>query len=421
MYCPQKTSIAILFALGQLFGSPVVADDWPQWRGPDRSGVSLERDLSTSWPAEGPPQVWLFRNCGLGYSGPAVVAERLYIMGARDNAEQLICLRVTDGSELWAVQVGDVLTNNWGDGPRGTPTVDGDRVYGLSGQGNLVCVSAMDGTLLWKARMEDFGGSVPGWGYTESVLIDGPRLICTPGGEQGAIVALDKLTGQRIWQSSDFAEPAQYASPTVADFNGIRQYIQLTEKNLVGINAENGAVVWRAEWPGSTAVIPTPIWRNDMVYATSGYGAGCNLFRINADNRAESLYDDDARKVMKNHHGGVVLVGEHVYGYSDSTGWVCQEWLTGKLMWRERSQLGKGSVICAGGMLYCLTEEDGIVALVEPSPAGWREVSRFTLEPKSEVRSPSGGIWTHPVVANGKLYLRDQDLLFSFDVQQKSH
>jgi outer membrane protein assembly factor BamB len=235
------------------------------------------------------------------------------------------------------------------------------------------------------------------------------------------LVALDKLTGERIWQSSDFTDPAQYASPIVVEVHGNRQYVQLTETSVVGIQAEDGGVAWRAEWPGSTAVIPTPIWRAGHLYATSGYGAGCNLFKIDPLDHVEALYDDEARKVMKNQHGGVVLVGEQLYGYSDSAGWVCQEWLSGKPLWRERSLLGKGAIVSAGGMLYCLTEEEGIVALVEPSPAGWSEISRFTLEPTSQLRSPSGGIWSHPVVANGKLYVRDQELLFCFDVRQESH
>jgi outer membrane protein assembly factor BamB len=393
------------------------AEDWPQWRGPDRTGISSEQDLLPSWPADGPPQVWLFRNCGLGYSGPAIVGDRLYIMGARDEKEWLLCLSATDGTELWAAEIGDVLSNDWGDGPRGTPTVDGQFVYGLGGQGSLVCVNTRDGRVTWRVAMQDFGGSIPFWGYAESVLIDGDRLICTPGGEQGAMLALNKLTGAKIWQSTDFTDGAQYASTIAADVNGTRQYLQLTQESVVGINAEDGTLAWRTDWPGSTAVIPTPIFHEGYVYVTSGYGAGCNLLKVGPNNQVTSVYDQQARRVMKNHHGGVVLVDGHIYGYSDSAGWICQEFLTGQQKWRERFALEKGALTYADGKLYCLGEEDGTVALVQASPDGWNEISRFTLSPLSEVRSPRGRVWTHPVVANGKLYLRDQDLLFCFDLQ----
>ncbi len=397
------------------------ADDWPQWRGPDRTEISAEKDLLKAWPEQGPQQDWLFRNCGLGYSGPAVVGDRLYIMGARDKVEMMICLRVDDGTEVWTAEIGEALSNGWGDGPRGTPTVDGEHVYGMGGQGNLVCINTHDGTVVWQTSMQDFGGSTPGWGYTESVLVDGDRLICTPGGEQGTMLALNKHTGEKIWQTSDFTENAHYSSAIVAEPHGVRQYIQLTEKFVFGVDAANGNVLWRTDWPGATAVIPTPIYHDGYVYATSGYGAGCDLFQIGADNEVTSLYDEDSRKLMKNHHGGVVLVDGYIYGYSDSGGWMCQEFLTGELKWRERSALPKGSLTYADGMLYCLGENEGTVALVEASPEGWSEVSRFSLSPLSEVRSPRGHVWTHPVVANGKLYVRDQDLLFCFDIRQKSN
>jgi outer membrane protein assembly factor BamB len=411
--------LALLSFIHTSYLSQVAAEDWPQWRGPERTDVSTESNLLQEWPAEGPTRVWLFRNCGLGYSGPAVVGNRLYIMGARDEKEWLLALDVADGSEVWAIELGPALDNDWGNGPRGTPTVDGDRVYALSGQGMLVCVNALDGAEQWKARMEDFGGSVPNWGYTESVLVDDDRVICTPGGGQGTLLALNKLTGEKIWQSADLQDRAHYSSPIVAEHNGVRQYIQVTESTVFGANAASGAILWRTDWPGKVAVIPTPVFRDGHVYVTSGYNAGCNLFRLGDDFSVTPLYDDDTRKVMKNHHGGVVLLGEHVYGYSDQVGWVCQELMTGKMVWREREALGKGTQTAASGMLICLSESDGHVALVEASPEGWKEKSRFTLDPQSEVRSPKGRIWTHPVVANGKLYLRDQDLLFCFDVQQK--
>ncbi|MCA9168067.1 MAG: PQQ-like beta-propeller repeat protein [Planctomycetales bacterium] len=403
--------------------SSVAAENWPQWRGPNRTDISSETKLLEEWPEGGPPRVWLFEDCGMGYSGPAIVGDRLYILGARGEedaqTEQLICVDVKTGKEVWSAEIGELLTNGWGDGPRGTPTVDGDFVYAISGKGNVVCVKASDGSVVWSKNMTDFGGSIPNWGYTESPLVDGDKVICTPGGDSGTMLALNKTNGETVWQSADWQDKAHYSSAIVAEHNGIRQYIQLTNESVAGINAENGAVVWKADRHGEVAVIPTPIFHDGYVYVTSGYNIGCDLFKIDDQNNATQLYDDEARKVMKNHHGGVVLIDGHIYGHSDRVGWLCQELETGKMVWREREALGKGSVTSADGMLYCMSEDDGDVALVKATTKGWQEVSRFRLEPQSEIRNPRGRIWTHPVIANGKLYLRDQDKLIAYDIEQK--
>ncbi len=394
--------------------------NWPQWRGPDRTDLSQEKGLLKEWPKGGPPRVWLFKDCGLGYSGPSIVGQRLFIMGARKGKEQLICLDVDTSKELWSAKMSDeVYENNWGDGPRGTPTVDGEMVYALGASGDLVCAQVADGTIVWKARMQDFGGQVPEWGYAESPLVDGDQVVCTPGRSQGAIVALNKLTGEMIWQSEDFNDGAQYASLVIADYQGTRQYVQLTQQSVASVAAKTGELLWRTEWPGKTAVIPTPIYHDGYVYVTSGYGAGCKLLKLEPNNQVKEVYEAKAKKVMKNHHGGVLLYQGYLYGHSDGTGWLCQDWLTGEQVWRERSKLGKGAIAFADGMLYCLSEEDGDVALVEASPKGWSEKGRFTLEPQTKLRKDAGRIWTHPVIVRGKLFLRDQELLFCYDVKAK--
>jgi len=389
--------------------------DWPQWRGPDRTDVSKETGLLKSWPEGGPKQVWLNKDAGLGYAGFAIVGDTLYTMGARNNTEMLIAIAAQDGKQKWAVPMSGQLKNKWGDGPRGTPTVDGDHVYALSGTGSLFCAKISDGTVVWKKSMADLGGKTPGWGYTESVLVDGDKVVCTPGGKEGAIVAFNKTTGDLLWQSKEFTEGAQYASIIVAEHNGKRQYIQLTMSKLVGLDADNGKVLWTSDFPGKTAVIPTPIFKDGHVYITAGYGVGCKLVKIGPDNKPADVYQNES---MINHHGGVVLVGDYLYGYSDKGGWTCQEFLTGKVAWAEK-KLGKGAVTFADGMLYLLEESSGTVVLIEASPKGWNEHGRFKLSPQTTQRSPSGKIWTHPVINDGKLYLRDQELLFCFDVKGK--
>ena len=386
--------------------------DWPQWRGPDRSDVSKETGLLKTWPRGGPKRVWLYTNAGNGYSGPAIANGKFFILGTRAGSEILLILDANTGKELVATKLGAVLDNNWGDGPRGTPTVDGDRVYAMSGMGDLVCLDIAGGKIQWQTSMEDLGGERPNWGYTESVLVDGAQVVCTPGGSKGAVAALDKMTGKVLWQSKEFTDPAHYSSIVPAQINGAPQYVQRTEKTVVGISPRDGKLLWKTSFPGRTAVIPTPIVRGNEVYVTAGYGAGCKLVRIEADNQVTEVYQN---KVMKNHHGGVILVGDHIYGYADP-GWACQDFKTGDPVWNHR-KFGKGAIGYADGMLYCLEESSGTVALVEASPKGWNEHGRFTLDPQTKIRSSSGRIWTHPVVSNGKLYLRDQDLIYCYDVK----
>ena len=307
-----------------------------------------------------------------------------------------------------------MLENDWGDGPRSTPNVDGEFVYAMSGRGMLVCVRAKDGKEIWRTTMEDLGGKIPQWGYAESVLIDGDRLLCTPGGPQGTIAALDKATGKVIWRSTELDDFAQYASIIKAEFNGQPQYVQLLEARVVGLAPDDGRLLWESPWPGGVAMVPTPIAHDGYVFVTSGYGAGCKLVKVGPEDQADIVYED---KLMKNHHGGVILLDGYLYGFSDSVGWLCMDWLSGKQKWREKEALGKGAIAYADGRFYCLGEEEGTVVLIDASPDGWKEHGRFTLKPHTQIRKDKGHIWTHPVIVNGKLYLRDQDLIYCYDVE----
>ncbi len=394
--------------------TPLRSQDWPGWRGADRTDVSHEKGLLKEWPEGGPKQLWTSKKCGVGYSGFAVVKDSLYTMGGYAESTKLICLNTETGDIRWRKDMSEnVLENGWGDGPRGTPTVDGDFVYAMSGAGVLVCAKTSDGEIVWSASMRDFGGRTPNWGYTESVLVDGDQVICTPGGRDGAILALNKTNGEKIWQTKDFTDAADYSSLIVAVHNQQRQYIQLTQKSIVGVAANNGSVLWKSSWPGRTAVVPTPIFKDGLVYVSSGYGVGCKLVELGGKEPKE-IYEN---KTMKNQHGGVILIENHLYGYSDNVGWLCQNFKTGDTVWSDRRSLGKGAVACADGMLYCISEDRGEVVLIEASTKGWSEKGRFTLDPESEYRPSRGKRWTHPTIANGKLYLRDQELVFCYDVK----
>ena len=389
------------------------AADWNQWRGEGRRGHSPDTGLLKKWPDGGPKRLWLFENCGYGYSAPSVVGGKIFTMGARDDITQLICLDEASGNELWATDIGVIYKNRWGDGPRGTPTVDDGLVYALGGKGDLVCVNATNGDVVWKKSLtKDFGGKLQNWGYTESVLIDGQKLICTPGGKDGSIVALNKKSGEVIWRSAGLTDNAQYSSPIVIQHDDQRQYVQLFMKTLAGVSADDGKVLWSIEFRGRTAVVPTPIHSDGHVYVTAGYGVGCKQIKLGKQD-PDITYENEN---IVNHHGGVILLDGLLYGHSDKNGWTCQDFKTGNVVWRSED-LGKGAIGYADGMFYCLEEKSGAVVLIEASKEAWVERGRFKLDPQTKIRSKHGKIWTHPVIVNGKLLLRDQDLVYCYDVK----
>jgi outer membrane protein assembly factor BamB len=409
---PNFLAWGIAFA----FIVPAAAGDWPQWRGPKRDGISTETGLLKTWPSKGPPLAWKANGLGPGYSSVAVVQGRIFTMGDGADSSSVRALDL-NGKPLWTAKLGKPGGGDGYPGPRGTPTIDGELVFAIGQYGDLVCVEAATGKEHWRKNLEkDFGGRMmSGWGYSESPLVDGDKLVCTPGGAKGTIVALNKTTGETIWQSKEFTDTAAYASLISSDLGGKHQYIQLTGASVAGVAAENGQLLWKAQRRGSTAVIATPIAWENYVYVTSSYGIGCNLFKVTvagSEFKAEEVYEN---KVMANHHGGVVSVGNHVYGYSGDKAWICQEFKTGKMVWEEKGKLGKGSLVYADGHLYLRSEGGkGTVALVEATPSGYKEKGRFDQPGRSDKNS-----WPHPVIADGKLYLRDQDLLLCYDVKQK--
>lgn len=434
----MKTRLALVAVCVGSLALSVLADDWPGYRGPNRDARSKEAGLLKKWPPNGPPLAWTFDQTGLGYSGPAIVGDRLYIMGARGDSEYLIALDIKDKpKELWAAKIGPTFAwkgNNWNTGPNATPSVDGDLIFALGGQGILICVDK-DGKDVWRknlpaemgAEVNPIGGGPEklGWGFAWSPLVDGDKLIIVPGSKQGELAALNKKDGKVLWQSKQLTGQATYASPLVATIGGVRQYIQLTYDKVVGVAgvaASDGKLLWhyQKKQDFTDCVIPTPIVHEDHVYFTVGFSYGCDLMKVSKKGdgfeteQVASYKPNKIFKSMQNQSGGVVLVDEHVYGYSDGKGWVCQNLKTGATVWSEKQKLGRGSLVYADGHLYCYGEDDGVVVLIEASPKGWTEHGRFELPKKSTQNLKSGKLWTHPVIANGKLYLRDQELLFCF-------
>jgi outer membrane protein assembly factor BamB len=594
-------------ALLLLFPGALAAQDWPQWRGPNRDGVSAETGLLKEWPASGPKQLWQVDRVGVAYSSLSVKGGRLYTQGDLSGVEHVVCLNAEDGRIVWAVQPapvaarltqkvaselkamdrdgdgkideaealarlgwsfnqfdrpvegdpmaiatarakrliakldknGDgkldflefgpglrdkaaeidtvdksadvealakrrtaallealdkdkdgrlsraeaagvlgslfdkiakidpatkkkeefltaeaiqayfakfepgrdgVLTeeeiarydaakfpgrdgiltadelrstyggyrNDFGDGPRGTPTLDGDVLYAEGGNGDLCCLEAATGKTVWHLNLvSDLGGSVPGWGYSESPLVLGDWLIVTPGGKKGTLAALEKKTGKVVWRSEGDSEGAQYSSPIMAELGGVRQIVQMASKSVFGVRADDGRHLWAyTKANNGTANICTPVPWKDHVFASSDYGTGGGLVRIATDGAgAEEVYFE---KKMANHHGGIVRVGEYLYGFGNG-GLICMNFMTGKVAWVNRS-VGKGSLVCAEGMLYCLGEGHQM-ALVEANPQEYRERGRFKID---NLGRPS---WAHPVVADGRLYIRNLERLAAYDVK----
>jgi outer membrane protein assembly factor BamB len=401
-------------------GAVVVADDWPQWQGPDRNAVSKETGLFKVWPKDGPPLAWKANGLGGGDTAPSVAGGRIYGMGNRGGDEIVWCLAETDGKELWSEQIGPAvkqLMPQSKEGPGCTPTVDGERLYALGMGGDLVCLRVKDHAELWRVSLtKDFGGTVPTWSYRESPLVDGDKLICTPGGPDAALVALDKATGKTIWKSKvPGSRGPAYASAIAIDAAGQRQYVQITRGTLAGVAAADGKVLWTYARPANRNGIncTTPLYHDGQVFATSAYGAGGGLVKLVPDGdgvKAEEVY---FTKSMENHHGGVILHDGYLYGAHGGLGGgrlVCLDFKTGKVVWDELA-VQKGSVAFADGRLYYRTET-GTVLLIEPDPQKYSERGRFTQPGRT--RSPA---WAHPVIANGKLYIRDQDVLFCYDVK----
>jgi outer membrane protein assembly factor BamB len=415
----MKNSIAtlgILTVAAFLAGPGASAGDWPQWRGPNRDDRSTETGLLKSWPAGGPPLAWKATGIGGGFSGVSVADGKVFTMGDAAESSYVRALAEKDGEILWSAKVGAPGGGDGHPGPRCTPTVDGNLVFALGQQGDLVCLQVADGKEVWRKSMKTHfdGKMMSGWGYSESLLADGDLLVCTPGGFRGTMVALNKKTGEVVWRSADWKDSASYSSVIIATIGGVKQYVQLTDASVAGIAPDSGRVLWTAGRKGRTAVVATPIVHDDHAYVTSAYGVGCNLFQITKTGDEFTAKEVYANKVMANHHGGVVLLDGRLYGYSDGKGWMCQDFKTGEEVWSSKA-LGKGSLTYADGCFYLRDEGGrGTIVLIEASPKEYKELSRFNQPDRSRENS-----WPHPVIANGKLYIRDQNVLLCYDIKAK--
>jgi outer membrane protein assembly factor BamB len=395
------------------------AGDWPQWRGPNRDGMSQETGLLKQWPADGPKLIWQIKDIGSGFSTPAIVGDRIYLLSNNGtNDEACLCLKLSDGDHVWSTHLGRV--GNPQQQPsypaaRSTPTVDGDSVYALGSDGDLACLEAATGKVRWKKSLrKDFGGQPGQWAYAESPLVDGDAVLCTPGGPSATVVALNKKSGEPIWKSSiPEAGQAAYASITIANIDGVKQYVQFLQNGVYGINAKDGKALWHYDRTakGSMANIPTPVVHDSLVYSGAGQSGG-GLAKV-ADSAgkfsAENVYFSNK---LPTAIGGAVLVGDYLYGTNASL-LMCLDFKTGNEKWHNRS-IAAASVLYADGNLY-LHGENGDVAFVQATPDGYHEKGRFT--PPGQPDRGQAKAWAYPVVANGKLFIRDANVMWCYDIK----
>jgi outer membrane protein assembly factor BamB len=397
---------------------PTPAADWPQWRGPDRTGVSQETGLLDRWPKDGPKLLWKAAGLGGGYATPSVAAGKVFLMGSKDDEEFLFALDAATGKQLWSIRVGKVGENDGPNypGPRAAPSIAGELLYTLGSDGDLVCARTDSGKVVWRKHLEtEFEGKRGTWAYCESPLVDGDVLVCTPGGSRATLLALDRKTGKVLWQTKKPSRNyAGYASAVAAQAGKTKLYVQFLGAGVVGVDARDGKLLWEYRKNVGGTNCATPIVHDGLVFtsAPGDQGAGGDaLLRLMPTNGGVEVKEVYYLRNLMNHHGGVVRIGEHLYG-TGRGGLVCLEFRTGKVKWRHRS-IGPGSLLAADGHLY-LRGQRGEVALIEASPAGYREKGRFRQPHRSRFAT-----FAHPVVAGGRLYLRDEAVLLCYDVKAR--
>lgn len=403
---------------------PAVADDWPQFRGPNRDGISNEKGIFSQLKRSKPTLAWIGSGVGDGYASVAVVGDFLYTTGNQSGSQMVSAMSIQDGTVAWSTPISTGVPQHGYEGSRSTPAVDGDRLYVVASNGAICCLNRETGEIVWKRDFQDWGGKMmSGWGFSESPLVDGNWVLCTPGGNSAVMVALDKRTGKEIWKTpldqnpdgKDLNEGAGYASIVISNGGRVKQYVQLVGKGVIGVRASDGKLMWRyVGVANTTANIPTVIASGNNIFCSTGYDTGSALLELSPSGRNEVA----AREVyflppkqLQNKQGGMVLVDGHIYcGQGNGNGLpICVNMKTGKVAWGPVRAPGSGesSVIYADGHVV-FRFQDGRIAFVKASPRQFEVVQ--TLEPEYQERES----WAYPVIANGKLYLREQDKVMCY-------
>jgi len=378
-----------------------------QWRGPNRDGIYPNENLLKEWPQDGPKEIWAVEDLGDGYSSPAVTADRIYLTGMTKGEGFLFAFDM-DGESVWKASYGPEWSGSR-PGARTTPTVVGNRIYLMSARGQTVCMST-DGKKIWSVDLKaQFGARNLQWGITESLLVDGERVFCTPGGRSVSIVALDRHSGKTIWKIKSDGETSGYCSPCLVKHGKRRLLLTMTGSSVIGIDADTGEYLWRHSHVTDYSVnANTPLYHNGFIYTVSGYGTGGQMFELLEDGTGVKRVW--SQKKLDSQMGAAVLVDGYIYGSGhNGRGWHCLDWKTGKVQHTTRKIGSKGAIIFADGMMYCYGE-NGDVGLVKPNPQEFEVVSSF------RVKKGSGEHWAHPVIKDGRLYMRHGDALMVYHI-----
>ena len=422
--CPLSALCALLLVLFTL-PATAGAGDWPQWRGPNRDGIAVGESMRSNWDAHPPTLLWMSEGMGRGYASLAIVDGRLYTTGNRDDAQAVVCADAANGDVVWATPITDRNPKHGYPGSRCTPTVDGDHVYVVASDGKIACLDKSDGSIVWSESFKQWSGKMmSGWGFSESPLVDGDWVLCTPGGKDAMIVALNKRDGSLVWKATmpsigeNGKDGAGYSSIVISNGGGVKQYVTTVGRGTIGVRAEDGKFLWGYNRvANSTANIPTPIIDGDLVFASTGYGTGAVLLQLTGgsegDVQAEERYFLTA-KDFQNHHGGMIEIDGYIYaGHQHNKGFpICLDMKSGKAAWGGRIRPegnGSAAITCVDGQVI-FRYQDGKLALIEATPKGHKLNGTFKPEYQEDKS------WSHPVVVDGKLYLREQDRLMCYDV-----
>ncbi|MFG0335839.1 MAG: PQQ-binding-like beta-propeller repeat protein [Maioricimonas sp. JB049] len=407
-------------------GMAASASDWPQWRGPNRDGMAVENNFNADWRRQKPELLWMVDGMGQGYASVSIVDGKLFTTGNDRSSQSVVCADAATGELQWRRKLTDQAPKHGYEGSRCTPTLDGDPLYFVTSNGQIICQKKADREVIMTPTIHDWNGrKMSGWGVSESPLVDGDRVLCTPGGPDAMIVALNKMTGEDVWASAvpdlgdNGKDGAAYSSIVISEGAGVKQYVQLVGRGVIGVRAEDGKFLWGYNRvANNTANIPTPIIDGDYVFASTGYGTGSCLLKLSRNGSgvsAEEQYFLNA-KTFQNHHGGMILVGDHLYaGHQHNKGFpICIEMKSGDVTWFEQSREfnhGSAAITYVDGQII-FRYQDGFVALVEATPKG------FKLNGMFKPVYQKGNSWSHPVVVDGKMYLREQDRLMCYDVSE---
>lgn len=408
--------VSLIIAVAAFFGCAALADDSPQFRGTHRTGVFDETGLMKAWPEGGPPLSWVAKGVGAGFSSAAVRDGKIYVTGTLADQESFVFILDLDGKELARIPYGKESTAEMAPCARSTPTLDGDRLYFLASLGQATCIDHVKKEVVWQVNILDrFKGPNNEWHLSENLLVDGDRVIVTPGGPDASIAALNKMTGETLWTTKGLTDMASYVPPIIVTHNGRRILLTETSKVLVCCDAETGELLWTHDHPTQYDIhVCTPLYHDGCIYYVAGYKSGGGLLKLSDD--ATSVTQVWLDTELDCQHHGVMLVDGYLYGTSHHRGggqMVCLEWATGKVMWTSKD-IRQGNVVFADGMLYVYEgPKSGIVSLVKPSPAGLERTGTFTIT------EGEGNHWAHQTIANGKMYIRHGDALLCYDITQK--